>query len=178
MNKYMKRNNSNSKAIIPIITGGVLLLVTVSSGILALSLDKSSNYASTSSIPTTTIFSPIVYLSETPNTYTTIIPTTLLKVGFKDGTYTENGNYESPIGPSHIKVTITIKNSNIVSVNIGDIENNTNGYYQQLFNDGVNPTVVGKPIDSSFDLSVINGASLIGSAFQEAIDKIQKDSKS
>jgi uncharacterized protein with FMN-binding domain len=96
---------------------------------------------------------------------------------YKDGTYTATGSYQSPGGPDHIGVTVTLKNDIITSASItpepGD---RTSAHYQSLFASGYQAVVVGKDI-STLHVDAVSGSSLTPIGFNDAISQIKTQAK-
>jgi uncharacterized protein with FMN-binding domain len=91
---------------------------------------------------------------------------------YADGTYTEDGSYQSPAGQSEVSVTVTIADNLVTAVEVdGDATDPTAKRYQGEFIDGIESVVVGKRIDS-LNVSKVGGSSLTSGGFNSAIDKI------
>lgn len=97
---------------------------------------------------------------------------------YKDGTYSAQGDYNSPGGPDSIGVTLTLKNDLITSVsatpNPGD---RMSARYQDMFIASYKQYVVGKDI-STLSLSKISGSSLTPIGFNDALAKIKSQAQS
>lgn len=110
----------------------------------------------------------------TPTPSTT--PTTSAST-YKDGTYTATGSYQSPGGPDHLGVTLTIKNDIVTDASIkaepGDRES---AYYQNIFIQNCRPLVVGKDI-TTLKLSKVSGSSLTSGGFNDAVAQIKAEAK-
>lgn len=97
---------------------------------------------------------------------------------YKDGTYTAAGAYASPGGPESIDVTLTLKGGIVTSASVvGHATLGKSKGYQDLFAQGFTELVVGKSIDS-VSLSVVNGSSLTGRGFNDAVAKMKAQAKS
>ena len=94
---------------------------------------------------------------------------------YKDGTYTEDGTYESPAGEGRITVTLTLANSVVTAVKIdGHATDPTAKSYQSAFDNGVAGKIVGKRIDQ-LNVTIVSGSSLTSGGFDEAVKKIEAD---
>lgn len=99
-------------------------------------------------------------------------------VAYKDGMFTDVGQYSSPAGTESVKVTLTIKNDVVTEAAFtGNAVNPTSKMLQQRFNDGYKAQVVGKKLDA-ISLGVVNGASLTPKGFMDAIAKIKVNARS
>ncbi|ONI61998.1 hypothetical protein ALI44B_14925 [Leifsonia sp. ALI-44-B] len=93
----------------------------------------------------------------------------------KDGTYTEDGSYNSPGGEESITVKLTLAGGVIEDLDVTSNATNPNSKkYQGEFVDGINDIVVGKSIDD-LNVSKVAGSSLTSGGFNDAIDKIIAD---
>lgn len=92
---------------------------------------------------------------------------------YKDGTYTASGSYNTPESVESVDVTITLKNNLIISVSTS-----TNGkdresrQYMNLFKQGISAVVNGKTLDKATVSGSVNGSSLTGAGFNQALKKI------
>ena len=97
---------------------------------------------------------------------------------FKDGTYTEEGQYETHVGTKKIKVQLTLKNNIITDSTVtGEADDKMSIRYQDMFISGYKEFVTGKNI-SEVHLSKVSGSSLTPNGFNDALQKIQTDAKS
>lgn len=104
--------------------------------------------------------------------------TTVSTTQFKDGTYTKEGNYKRPEGTDAIKVTVTLKDDKIASVQvIGEADNAKSKIFQKLFIEGINQVVVGKSLSELGATGAVNGSSLTPNGFNVAIEAIKKEAK-
>jgi uncharacterized protein with FMN-binding domain len=93
----------------------------------------------------------------------------------KDGTYTEDGSYNSPGGEESITVKLTLAGGVVEDLDVTSNATNPNSKkYQGEFVDGINDIVVGKSIDD-LNVSKVAGSSLTSGGFNDAIDKIIAD---
>lgn len=93
----------------------------------------------------------------------------------KDGTYTEDGSYNSPGGEESITVKLTLAGGVVEDLDVTSNATNPNSKkYQGEFVDGINDIVVGKSI-SDLNVSKVAGSSLTSGGFNDAIDKIIAD---
>ncbi|MCX6734789.1 MAG: hypothetical protein NTZ25_02650 [Candidatus Peregrinibacteria bacterium] len=101
------------------------------------------------------------------------VPNVSVTTKYKDGTYTKVGSYQSPGGTDSITVTVTVKNDVVESVSlVNGAISGTSQYYENLFIDGVSAQVVGKKLDS-VSVGKVNGASLTGNGFNNAVAQIR-----
>ncbi|MBK4346045.1 FMN-binding protein [Lacisediminihabitans changchengi] len=95
---------------------------------------------------------------------------------YKDGSYTEDGEYNSPGGEEKVEVKVTLADGVITAVTVAsDASNDPTGkQYQAQFIKGISAQVVGKKIDS-LSVSKVSGSSLTSMGFNAAITKIKAD---
>ena len=97
---------------------------------------------------------------------------------YKDGTYTATGSYVSPGGPESVEIQTTLKDGKISDVNVTPKATNSKSVrYQGLFADGIKGVIVGKSLDSNLDIGVVNGSSLTGMGFTQAIDLVRQQAQ-
>jgi len=121
--------------------------------------------ATTGSPDTSTAASPSADASDDTSTPT-----------FTDGSYTEDGEYNSPGGEEKIEVKVTLAGGVITAVTVTSDPSNdaTAKQYQAQFIKGISAEVVGKKIDS-LSVSKVSGSSLTSMGFNAAIKKIEAD---
>jgi hypothetical protein len=96
---------------------------------------------------------------------------------YKDGTYTEQGMYNSPGGQELISVELTIANNAVSAVTVKTVKADpTATQYEQLFEGGISKAVVGKKIND-LNVSRVGGSSLTSQGFNDALTKIKADAK-
>lgn len=96
---------------------------------------------------------------------------------YADGTYTKTGMYVSPAGQETVTVTVTLEGDVITDATfVGNATNPGSINNQAKFAAGYNALVVGKSIDA-VALTVVNGSSLTGIGFMDALDAIKDDAK-
>lgn len=101
-------------------------------------------------------------------------PTVEVKTKYADGTYTDIGGYQNPAGAESVTVTITVKDDVVQSLSVvSDPVNETTKQMQGLFIAGINQLVVGKKLDEVFVSGNVNGSSLTGGGFNNAVDSIK-----
>ena len=95
---------------------------------------------------------------------------------YKDGSYTEDGEYNSPGGEEKVEVKVTLADGVITAVTVtSDASNDPTGkQYQAQFIKGISGEVVGKKIDN-LSVSKVSGSSLTSMGFNAAITKIKAD---
>ncbi len=97
---------------------------------------------------------------------------------YTDGTYTETGTYQAPSGTETIKVTITLKNDTIETVQVvGEATDPQAKLHQGEFINGISGIVVGKNIDE-IQVDKVGGSSLTSGGFTAAVDAIKAEAAS
>jgi len=97
---------------------------------------------------------------------------------YKDGTYTEDGDYTSPGGPQSVTVKLTLAGDKVTAVTVtGHASDPTAKSYQAQFVDGISAVVVGKDIDA-LTVSRVAGSSLTSGGFNAALKAIKADALS
>jgi uncharacterized protein with FMN-binding domain len=95
--------------------------------------------------------------------------------GYKNGTYTEDGGYESPAGHQTVTVKLTIADDKVTAVIVTPhATDGTAKSYQAQFVSGISAEVVGKDIDS-LKVSRVSGSSLTSGGFNAALKAIKAD---
>ncbi|MDQ0731696.1 FMN-binding protein [Arthrobacter sp. B1I2] len=97
--------------------------------------------------------------------------------GYKDGTYSADGNYVSPNGTETVGVQLTLAAGKITDVQITQHPSNPNTRkFQGEFAGGIAAQVVGRNIDE-LDVSKVAGSSLTSGGFNQAVDKIRAEAQ-
>ena len=115
--------------------------------------------------------------SAAPNS-TTLAPSSSLATsgtaaGYKDGTYSADGNYVSPNGTETVGVELTLANGTVSDVKITEHPTNPNTRkFQGEFSGGIKDQVVGKKLDE-LNVSKVAGSSLTSGGFNQAVEKIK-----
>jgi hypothetical protein len=92
---------------------------------------------------------------------------------YKDGSYSSTGAYTSPAGPESVEISITLVADIVTNATFKGLATHKMSIAnQKKFADGFSAEVVGKPIDS-INLTVVNGSSLTGTGFMDALSKIK-----
>jgi uncharacterized protein with FMN-binding domain len=92
---------------------------------------------------------------------------------YKDGTYTSSGSYNTPESVESVDVTITLKNNVISSISTStNAKDRESKQYMNLFKQGVGAVVNGKTLDKATVSGSVNGSSLTGLGFNQALKKI------
>ncbi len=95
---------------------------------------------------------------------------------YVDGTYQQNGTYNSPAGVENVGVSLTIKNDVVTAVNVSVLATNEGSiYFQDLFANGIASFVMGKPLEELTGVSVVNGSSLTPAGFNQALVAIKAE---
>lgn len=96
---------------------------------------------------------------------------------YKDGTYTSAGVYRSPAGAESVTISLTLKDDKVTAATFaGDATHKKSIEMQTAFSTGFNEQVVGKSIDD-VAVGVVNGSSLTGMGFMDAVAKIKLEAK-
>ncbi|KJQ54517.1 FMN-binding protein [Microbacterium sp. SA39] len=94
---------------------------------------------------------------------------------YEDGTYTADGQYQTPETVEKISVTLTLADGVVTDVEVtGDPQAPESERYQGEFIDGIGDVVEGKPIDE-LDVSRVAGSSLTSGGFNEAVEAIKEE---
>jgi uncharacterized protein with FMN-binding domain len=97
--------------------------------------------------------------------------------GYKDGTYTATGTYQSPGGTERITFSVTLKDGKITDTSATPGSTNPTGQnFQSEFASGYKAQVVGKSIDD-VNVSHVSGSSLTSQGFNDAITQIKSQAK-
>ena len=94
---------------------------------------------------------------------------------YADGTYTAEGDYTSPAGPSHVTVELTIADDVVTDVTVTPLATDpTSKGFQTQFADGIADTIVGQDIDT-LNVSRVGGSSLTSGGFNDALAQIKAE---
>lgn len=94
---------------------------------------------------------------------------------YTDGTYTAEGDYTSPAGPSHVTVELTIADDIVTAVTVTPLAtDSTSKGFQTQFADGISDAVVGQDIDT-LNVSRVGGSSLTSGGFADAVAQIKAE---
>ncbi|NYD76613.1 FMN-binding protein [Arthrobacter cupressi] len=97
--------------------------------------------------------------------------------GYKDGTYSADGHYESPNGTETVGVQLTLAGGTVTAVEITTHPTNPNTRkFQGEFKDGIAAQIVGKKLDE-LSVSKVSGSSLTSGGFNEAVKSIKAQAK-
>ncbi|MEO5318422.1 FMN-binding protein [Arthrobacter sp. CC3] len=97
--------------------------------------------------------------------------------GYKDGTYSADGNYVSPNGTETVGVELTLSGGTVSGVNITQHPSNPNTRkFQGEFAGGIAAQIVGKNLDE-LNVSKIAGSSLTSGGFNQAVEKIKSEAQ-
>ncbi|MCA9381313.1 calcium-binding protein [Candidatus Dojkabacteria bacterium] len=159
------------KSYLPMIIGLVFVgALVIGGGVL---LTKQNNETATTTDTTTNT------TAQTQETTTQEPPTNTqqeVEIVYTDGTYSSTGSYLSPAGSEEVLVTVTLENDVITDVNVEpQATNPTSVFMQNNFADGIKDVIVGKNIDDVEYPGNINGSSLTGKGFIDAIELIKAD---
>ncbi|UKA52890.1 hypothetical protein LFT45_14200 [Arthrobacter sp. FW305-BF8] len=93
--------------------------------------------------------------------------------GYKDGTYSADGNYKSPNGTETVGVQLTLAGGTVSAVEITEHPSNPNTRkFQGQFAGGIADQVVGKSLDE-IKVSKVAGSSLTSGGFNQAVEAIK-----
>lgn len=163
------------KISIPLVIGGFVLVIIIGAGGVVLLLRHSDSENSTNTFSNNTIINPQpISNNSLANNMESPLPATSTTKKYKDGTYTATGNYVSPDGPETIDVSVTLANDNVSAVTVtpGAFGGDSRRYETQ-FSRGISSIVVGKPLDQAYVHGNVNGSSLTGDGFDDALDQIK-----
>jgi len=161
----MESSNSPNKAIIGIII--VALLAVVATALII--MNTSSDSAQEDAVSTT---------SQSPAASPVADSTATEVAGYKDGTYSADGTYQTPGGRESVGVTVTLAGDTITSASVQQKgERGESKEYQGKFASGFASQVVGKSIDE-VSLTRVAGSSLTPNGFNNAIDIIKQQAES
>lgn len=97
--------------------------------------------------------------------------------GYKDGTYSADGNYVSPNGTETVGVQLTLSNGTVSDVSITQHPSNPNTRkFQGEFAGGIKAQIVGKKLDE-LNVSKVAGSSLTSGGFNQAVEKIKSEAQ-
>jgi len=101
----------------------------------------------------------------------------MTKSSYKNGSYTETGNYISPGGEEQIQVTLTLTDGKITDSSVVTFGlTPTSKLKQKDFAENYKEFVVGKNIDEVL-LTKVSGSSLTPKGFNAALEKIKAKAK-
>ncbi|TLM85157.1 FMN-binding protein [Pseudarthrobacter sp. NamE5] len=97
--------------------------------------------------------------------------------GYKDGTYSADGNYVSPNGTETVGVQLTLASGKVTDVQITQHPSNPNTRkFQGEFAGGIADQVVGRNIDE-LNVSKVAGSSLTSGGFNQALEQIKSEAQ-
>ncbi|HJQ08107.1 MAG TPA: FMN-binding protein [Candidatus Saccharimonadales bacterium] len=98
--------------------------------------------------------------------------------GYKSGTYSATGSYESPGGTERVAIKLTLEGGIISDIAVTpQAASPTSKQYQGEFVSGYKGLVEGKDIDE-IKLSKVSGSSLTSRGFNDALDQIKNQAQS
>ncbi|MEO6729106.1 MAG: hypothetical protein ABIM99_04240 [Candidatus Dojkabacteria bacterium] len=165
------------KVSIPLVIGGVAIVVVVAAGGIFISLNQNQS----ANIATGRQLESITNNSNTTSNNTANMmgdSPTMMSNSYKDGTYTSSGSYVSPAGNESVDVSITVANDTVTGVTVTPKATDSESQrYQSKFAFGISSLVVGKKI-SALNVSKVNGSSLTSTGFNAALAKIRTQAQS
>lgn len=94
---------------------------------------------------------------------------------YANGAYTKTGSYRSPAGEETVTISLTLSDGIVASATFtGNATNPASVRNQERFAAGYSDLVVGKSIDE-VSVGVVNGSSLTGIGFMEAVEAIKAE---
>lgn len=166
----MQKTNSLFKAIVAVVIIGVVSIGTLI--YLGMKDDKDESVVGTQNQDQTN--SP---LDQGTTTQITTVTKETSGATYKDGTYSAQGNYNSPAGPESINVTLTLKNDIVTDATVTSLaKDDKSQHYQGLFISGYKQYVIGKNINT-IQLDKVSGSSLTPAGFNSAVSKIEVQAK-
>jgi uncharacterized protein with FMN-binding domain len=94
---------------------------------------------------------------------------------YTDGTYTAEGDYVSPAGPSKVSVEVTLAGDVVTAVTVTpESTDPTAQGFQNQFASGIAAIVEGQDIDT-LNVSRVGGSSLTSGGFNAAIEAIKAE---
>ena len=100
------------------------------------------------------------------------------QVSYKDGIYSQEGNYTSPGGAEQIGVTLTLKNGLVTEAEVTPkAERPISVKMQGVFTENFKELVIGKRI-KDLNLGKVSGSSLTPKGFNDAVEKIKAEAQS
>jgi uncharacterized protein with FMN-binding domain len=94
---------------------------------------------------------------------------------YTDGTYSAEGEYESPNGTETVAVELTLEGDVVTAVTVTPEASNPNSVrYQTEFAEGIADVIVGENIDD-LDVERVAGSSLTSGGFNETVESIKAD---
>ena len=96
---------------------------------------------------------------------------------YKNGTFSADGVYRSPAGGESVHVSLTLQDNVVTDATFsGDATHAKSKEMQAAFLAGFKEHVVGKSLDE-VSVGVVNGSSLTGGGFMNAVTKIKAEAK-
>ncbi len=93
---------------------------------------------------------------------------------YNNGEYTAKGSYTSPAGDEEVEVILNVENNTVTAVTVNTLATNpVSVKLQNAFSEGVSDVIVGKTLDEVEYPRVVNGSSLTGEGFINAVEEIK-----
>ena len=103
------------------------------------------------------------------------VPTAAPAGPAKDGTWSANGDYDTPGGPESVHVTLTVQSGRVTAVHVTGSGSTPNAqHYEAAFESGIAGVVVGKKL-AGLTVGAVSGSSLTGAGFDQALDAIRSE---
>ncbi len=165
----MNENQSNS---IPVIVGGLVIEAIVLGGSFA--LINNGQEAANSNVQTETEDTSSNVIGETTTSNPPEETELGLELVYNNGEYTAVGTYTSPAGSEEVEVKLNIENDTITAVDVmPKATNPVSVKLQNAFKDEISNVIVGKNINEVEYPGNVNGSSLTGYGFIEAVEQIK-----
>ncbi len=120
---------------------------------------------------------PVLSTSSATQPEPTPVPVVSNGSGYKDGTFTATGHYDSPGGYEAITITVSLKSGVVQSTSAQNgASNRESSKYESRFVSVYPSVVIGKSISSLY-LDYLSGASLTPVGFNDAIDQIKNQAR-
>jgi uncharacterized protein with FMN-binding domain len=121
---------------------------------------------------------PTTETTETAPTTESSAPPASSDSVYADGTYTADGDYQSPNGAESVTVTVTIADDIVTAIEVdGHAMSGNSLQFQTQFASGIAAKVVGVALED-VSVSRVAGSSLTSGGFNAAIDAIQAEARS
>jgi uncharacterized protein with FMN-binding domain len=164
----MDQSNSGKKKIMAVV-GLLVIVAAIGIGFTVTAGKKSDTASLTTPTPATSSATGPSASSPTVASANT--------AGYKDGTYSATGSYDTPGGPESLDLSVTIKSGAVTASSAtGSGRDHDSVAYQSRFISGYKSLIIGKSIDD-ISLSRVSGSSLTSQGFNDALSQIKTQAK-
>jgi len=168
MDPIIQNQKSGARGVI----GGIVALLFVT-GVIFAAVKYSSDNANSSPVST----APADTTNMPADTSAASATSTVADTQYKDGTYSAEGDYQSPGGAESIQVTLVLANGIVTDATVvSDATRPNSVSFQNLFISDFKQYVVGKNI-SDLNLTKVSGSSLTPKGFNDAVAKIKVEAQ-